>query len=172
MTVEPVTTPTAGGPPQEPTASSSMPAVQRGLLASAALIAVVTVVARVIGFGRWLAFSGGVGSNAVGAAYSTANLLPNVLYEVVAGGALAGAVVPLLAGPLARHDRADLNRIVSALIGWVLVVLVPMSVVLALLAGPLSKVLVEEGTPGSGNSWPGWWPCSRRRWPCTASVWC
>ncbi|MDP9828357.1 murein biosynthesis integral membrane protein MurJ [Kineosporia succinea] len=143
-----MTTPTAGGPPQEPTASSSMPAVQRGLLASAALIAVVTVVARVIGFGRWLAFSGGVGSNAVGAAYSTANLLPNVLYEVVAGGALAGAVVPLLAGPLARHDRADLNRIVSALIGWVLVVLVPMSVVLALLAGPLSKVLVEEGTPG------------------------
>jgi putative peptidoglycan lipid II flippase len=126
---------------QEPGAAAP---VGRGLLASAALIAAVTAVARVIGFGRWLAFSHSVGADCVGTAYSAANVLPNVLYEVVAGGALASAVVPLLAGPLSRGSREEASRIVSALIGWVLVVLVPLSVVLALLAVPLSKVLVED----------------------------
>ncbi|GLY32394.1 lipid II flippase MurJ [Kineosporia sp. NBRC 101731] len=137
-------TPVPGTPPP----ASSAGSVGRGLLASAALIAAVTVVARVVGFGRWLSFSTGVGSYGVGEAYSSANLLPNVLYEVVAGGALASAVVPLLAGPLARGNRVEIDRIVSALIGWVLVVLVPLSVVLALLAGPLSKVLVDGDIDG------------------------
>nr|WP_269327838.1 lipid II flippase MurJ [Kineosporia mesophila] len=95
-----------------------------------------------------MSFSSGVGVSDVGSAYSSANLLPNVLYEVVAGGALASAVVPLLAGPLTRGNRAEIDRIVSALIGWVLVVLVPLSAVLALLAGPLSKVLVNGNIDG------------------------
>src|SRR5699024_4856353 len=37
------------------------------------------------------------GAGDVGTAYSTANLLPNVLFEVVAGGALAAGVGPLTA---------------------------------------------------------------------------
>ncbi len=131
-------------PPVEARAGS----VGRGLLASAALIAAVTAVARVIGFGRWLAFSHSVGADCVGSAYSAANVLPNVLYEVVAGGALASAVVPLLAGPLSRGARDEVSRVVSALIGWVLVVLVPLSLLLAVLSGPLSKHLVGETCPG------------------------
>lgn len=118
-------------------------------LATAALgVAVVTVAARVVGFGRWLVFSGSVGSTCVGEAYATANLLPNVIFEVAAGGALAGAVVPLLAGPLGRGalGRADADRIASALLGWALLVLVPMALLLAALAGPLADLLV--GGPG------------------------
>ncbi|MBT0772548.1 hypothetical protein KIH74_26620 [Kineosporia sp. J2-2] len=134
------------------TAPSSTPSsVGRGLLASAALIAAVTAVSRVVGFGRWLGFAADVGYHCVGTAYSSANTLPNVLYEVVAGGALASAVVPLLAGPLARADREQVDRIVSALIGWVLVVLVPVSALLAVLAVPLSKVLVDDDPRCAGQ---------------------
>lgn len=115
-----------------------------GLLASAALIAAVTAVARVVGFGRWLVFSTQVGAACVGDAYTRANTVPNLLYEVVAGGALTGAVVPLLAGPLSRGERAEVDRIVSALISWVLVVLVPISALLALAAGPLAGLLVDD----------------------------
>jgi putative peptidoglycan lipid II flippase len=124
--------------------------VGAGLIASAAMIAAITVVARVVGFGRWVVFSGNVGATCIGAAYTSANLLPNVLFEVAAGGALAGAVVPLLAGPISRAaaGRPDVDRIASAVISWTLLVLVPVSLLLAAFAGPLSRLLIHEACPG------------------------
>jgi putative peptidoglycan lipid II flippase len=116
--------------------------VLTGIAGAATLIAVITVVSRVVGFGRWLVFSNSVGATCVGQAYSTANQLPNVLFEVVAGGALAGAVIPLLAGPLARSDRRDVDRIASALLTWTVAALLPLSVLVALLAGPLTDLLL------------------------------
>jgi putative peptidoglycan lipid II flippase len=106
------------------------------------VVAVVTLLARVVGFGRWLVFSRTVSAQCVGDAYATANVLPNVLYEVVAGGALAAAVVPLLAGPLSRGDRAVADRTASALLTWAVVLLLPASLLLALLAGPLADALL------------------------------
>lgn len=118
-----------------------------GTVAGAAtMIAALTVLSRVIGFGRWLAQNYAVGDTAIGDAYATANTLPNVLYEVAAGGALAGAVIPLLAGPLAAHLRRDVDRISSALLTWALIVLVPIAVVLALLAEPIVAAL--PSSPG------------------------
>lgn len=76
--------------------------VLSGLAGAAALISVVTVVSRLLGFARTLAFTGNVGITAAGDAYAWANTLPNVLFEVAAGGALAGALIPVLAAPLAR----------------------------------------------------------------------
>jgi len=118
-------------------------------LASAALlVTVVTLASRIVGFGRWLAQGAWLGSDGVGTVFNSANQLPNLLFEVAAGGALAGAVVPLLAGPLgralaadARQDaesaRAQASRSASALLGWALVVLVPLAALMALLARPI-----------------------------------
>ena len=83
----------------------------------------------------------------VGAVFNSANPLPNVLFEVAAGGALAGAVVPVLAGPLSRaactsdgtrRPRTS-TRIASALLGWTLVVLVPLAGLMALAGAPASS---------------------------------
>ncbi len=112
-----------------------------GIAGAATLIAVLTVLSRVLGFGRWLVQAGTVQAGAVGDAYNSANLLPNVLYEVVAGGALAGAIIPLLAGPLARKIRGEVNQISSALMTWALAVLIPMAVALTLLARPIARAL-------------------------------
>jgi putative peptidoglycan lipid II flippase len=116
------------------------------LLGSAVLIAGVTLVARATGFGRWLVFSHEVSAQCVGNAYSTANQVPNVLFEVAAGGALAGAVVPLLAAPLARglDGRKDVDAIASALLTWAFLVLLPLSLLVAMLAGPLTDALLGE----------------------------
>lgn len=122
-------------------------ALTGGIAGAAAMIAVVTVVSRIAGFGRTVVQSSEVGATALGDAYNTANLLPNVLFEVAAGGALAGAVVPLLAAPLARSMRSEVDRIASALLGWCLVVLVPLAVLLALLARPLAQLLLGDAPP-------------------------
>jgi putative peptidoglycan lipid II flippase len=70
---------------------------------AAALIGVITAVARVVGFGRQLVFAHTVGSTCLGTAYATANQVPNIIYDIVLGGALTSAVVPVLAGAAARR---------------------------------------------------------------------
>ena len=115
-----------------------------GVFAAAGLIAVVTLAARVFGFGRWLVFSQSVGTTCVGSVYQAANQLPNVVFEVAAGGALAAVVVPIIAGQLARKDHAAATQTASAMLTWALTVLVPLSILLAAAAAPVSTLLVDS----------------------------
>lgn len=114
---------------------------------AAVLITVVTLASRVVGFGRWLAQAHYVGTDGVDAPLNAANLLPNVLFEIAAGGALTGAVVPLLSGFLVRGDRANASRTASALLGWTVVVLVPVGALMALLADPLAEYVLRLHDP-------------------------
>ena len=115
-----------------------------GVFAAAGLIAVVTLVARVFGFGRWLVFSQSVGTTCVGSVYQAANQLPNVVFEVAAGGALAAVVVPIIAGQLARQNTAEVARTASVMLTWALAVLVPLSILVAISARQLSTFLVDD----------------------------
>jgi putative peptidoglycan lipid II flippase len=130
-----------------PRAGSAAP----GVFAAAGLIAAVTLAARVFGFGRWLVFSQSVGTTCVGSVYQAANQLPNVVFEVAAGGALAAVVVPIIAGQLARADHAGATQTASAMLTWTLTVLVPLSILLAAAAGPLSTLMVD-GQRCSGST--------------------
>ncbi|WP_328698662.1 murein biosynthesis integral membrane protein MurJ, partial [Cellulomonas citrea] len=116
----------------------------RGLAGAAAMIAVVTAASRVLGLVRWLVQAHSVGAKAIGEAYTAANTVPNVLFEAAAGGALSGAVIPVLAEPIERGDRGGVQRIVSATLGWTLLVLVPLGLVLALAAGPVAQLLTPD----------------------------
>lgn len=119
--------------------------VLAGVAGAAGSIALLTVISRVLGFGRWVAQSATVGPTVTGDAYAAANLLPNVLYEVVAGGALAGVVVPLLAAPIAKKLRGQVDDVASALLTWALIVLVPLGILVALLARPIAALLPDPG---------------------------
>jgi len=116
-----------------------------GLAGAAALVAGITVASRVAGFARWFVQSFSVGATSTGSVYNTANLVPNVLFEIVAGGALASVIVPLLASPLARGLRADIDRIASALLTWALAALIPTAVLVAVFARPIVSRLM--GSP-------------------------
>ncbi|MBM2623759.1 virulence factor MviN [Actinoplanes sp. LDG1-06] len=108
---------------------------------AAALITVLTVLARIAGFGRTFVFLHTVGHENLGDIYNAANTIPNIVFELVAGGALASLVVPLLAGAVAAGDRERVSAVSSALLTWVLLLLVPMAVLVALLAGPIAGLL-------------------------------
>ena len=120
--------------------------VARGMAGAAALIAALTVLARLAGFGRTLVFTNTVGADSTGDTYLAANNVPNIVFEVVAGGALAGLVVPMLAGGIAAGDREQVRRTASALLGWTLLLLVPLAVLLALLAEPIARLLLAGGS--------------------------
>jgi len=67
----------------------------------------------------------------------------------VLGGALAGIMVPVLAGPAERsaadpQAARDTRRISSALLTWTVLLLAPVSVILALAANPVISVLIPH----------------------------
>jgi putative peptidoglycan lipid II flippase len=109
---------------------------------AAALIAGLTVLARLAGFGRTLAFTNTVGAGSTGDTYVAANTVPNIVFEVVAGGALASLVVPMLAVGLAAGDREQVRATASALLGWTLLVLTPLAGLVAVLREPIAALLL------------------------------
>ncbi|SCG49358.1 murein biosynthesis integral membrane protein MurJ [Micromonospora halophytica] len=117
------------------------------LAGAAALIAVLTVVARLAGFGRTAVFTWVVQRSDLGGMYVIANTVPNIIFEIVAGGALASLVVPLLAGPVAAGDRRVVAATTGALLTWTLTLLVPLAALVALLADPIVAVISDARTP-------------------------
>ncbi|MEV4539430.1 lipid II flippase MurJ [Asanoa sp. NPDC049518] len=114
---------------------------------AAGLIGGLTVLSRVAGFGRTAVLGWFVGSTVLGTAYVTANTVPNIIFEIVAGGALAALVVPLLAGAVSAGDRRTEAGTVAALLTWTLTALVPLAVAVVLLAGPIIDGLTGDLSP-------------------------
>ncbi len=138
------------------TEPASRPTRAQTVASAALLITAVTLASRVVGFGRWLAQGWAIGTDGLGDPFNTANMLPNILFEVAAGGALAGAIIPLVAGPLSRaaftaagteEARAVASRNASALLGWTLAVLVPLGAVVAVFARPIAVELLNVRQP-------------------------
>lgn len=111
---------------------------RRAALGAAGGVAGLTLVSRALGFLRWIVQATTVGAGTVAGAYATANQVPNVLYEVVVGGALAATVVPLLAAPISAGRSHAVERTASALLWLVLLVLTPLAIILAAGAGQIA----------------------------------
>ncbi len=135
-----------------------------GLVGAAGLVAAVTLLARIAGLARYLVFGTSIGAGPVGTAYSSANLLPNILFEVAAGGALAATVIPLVATTLAHPNQRPAHDVetsapkrtrgawtatdqtMSALLTWMLALLIPLAAIMDMCAGPLSRLVLGTGT--------------------------
>ena len=121
-----------------------MRAAPRLLLGAAGGLALVTLASRAVGAARVAVLARTLGTSCVGDVYTAANAVPNVVFELVAGGALAALVVPVLAGPVAVGDRATASRTASALLTWTVALLVPVAVVGALAAPQLVRALLGD----------------------------
>lgn len=118
-----------------------------GIAGAAGLIAVMTLFSRIVGVGRIFVFADAVRAKGVGEVYQTVNALPNVLFEVAAGGILAAVAVPLIASRIGAGDRDHADRVASVLLTWALATLVPAAIVLFLAAPALSGLMVDDFDP-------------------------
>jgi putative peptidoglycan lipid II flippase len=110
------------------------------------------VLARIAGFGRTVVYGRTVGAGCVGDVYTTANIVPNIIFDVVAGGTLSALVVPILAPALAVEGRQAASRILSGLLTWIVLVMAVVAAAIATLAGPLTHLLLGHGQcPGAGG---------------------
>jgi putative peptidoglycan lipid II flippase len=118
----------------------------QGIARGAALIAALTVLSRLMGLVRTVVFSQSVGAGCLGTAYVTAYQVPNLIYELILGGALTSAMVPVLARSAERADddaseRERVSQITSALLTWSFILLVPLTIGIAAAARPIAEVL-------------------------------
>jgi putative peptidoglycan lipid II flippase len=117
-----------------------------GIARGAAIVAGLTLLSRMFGLVRTLVFSQTVGASCLGTAYVTASQVPNLVYELVLGGALTSAMVPVLARSAERAavdpaEKARVGQITSALLTWSVVILVPVSLVIGAAARPVASLL-------------------------------
>jgi putative peptidoglycan lipid II flippase len=136
MTEPSTAAPTSAGAERGTTAAG-------GIATAAASIAAVAIVARLVGLARVFVMSNVLGTTNLGDTYLTANKLPNILFDIVAGGALASAVVPVLARPIASGNDEETSHTASAMLTWALLLLTPVAVVGMLASRPLMSLMLS-----------------------------
>ena len=117
-----------------------------GIARGAAIVAGLTILSRILGLVRTLVFSQTIGASCLGTAYVTANQVPDLLYQLILGGALTSAMVPVLARAAERADadpaeKARVGQITSALLTWTVVITVPLVLAIVAAAGPVASLL-------------------------------
>ena len=95
---------------------------------SAGLMTVLTIVSRVTGFIRTWAMAAAIGMSLLSSSYQVANNLPNMLYELVMGGMLVTAFLPVYMGVRREQGREASNEYVGNQLGILLLLLGGISV--------------------------------------------
>ena len=104
----------------------------------------VTALSRAAGFVRVLVIMAVLGTNDLGDAFQAANLLSNVLFELLAAGALSAVLVPTFVQLLDQGDQEAAEEVAGRVLGVALMVLGAVTVV-GILASPLLARLLTAG---------------------------
>jgi putative peptidoglycan lipid II flippase len=105
---------------------------------------IATALSRSIGFVRVLVVAAVLGTTYLGNAYQSTNSVSNVLFELIAAGALSAVLVPTFVDLLDRDDAARAEHLAGRLLGLALVVLGVVTVV-GVVAAPWLAGLLTRG---------------------------
>jgi len=98
------------------TAGTEGPAIATPTIArSTAIMSASTALSRVTGFVRTWAIAFALGVTPLAASYGVANNIPNMIYELVAGGILSSLFIPIFLERWERDSREDAWRFASSL---------------------------------------------------------
>ena len=117
----------------------------RRLLNASLLVAVFFGLDKIVALGRQVLIARYFGLNPVLDAYNTANNLPDLLFALISGGALAMAFIPVLSETLNRDGRAAAWRLFSLVVNLAFVVTAAGAALLALNPLFLVRLVVVPG---------------------------
>ena len=105
--------------------TSTRPDEARGQIArAAALVLFAFIISNIIGLGQQLVMSQYFGTSEALDSYNAANRLTELLFNLVAGGALGSAFIPMFTGMLTRKDLKGAWKLASGVINVVTIALV------------------------------------------------
>ena len=109
------------------------------------------LLSNLVGVVRGMVITGAFGTSADLDSFNAANRIAEMLFNLVAGGALGSAFIPIFTGFLTREDRPGAWRLASGVVNLVLIVLVLISVLAWVFAPQIVAdglfVLVPESDP-------------------------
>jgi len=117
----------------------------RQLVTSTGIVMFFFIISRVLGLVREIAISYQFGTSSALDAYIAAFRIPDLLFNLVAGGALASAFIPPFTKLLAVGDTRGSWRLATQVINLVFVIVAALSLVAAIFAEPLVRLTVGVG---------------------------
>ena len=79
-------------------------------------------------------------------AFIAALTIPDLVFQILAGGAVGSAFIPVFMGYFSRDDHEGAWRLTGQVMTMALIITVPALIVLALPARPLTEIIVPAGT--------------------------
>ena len=108
----------------------------------------VTMVSRVGGFVRVLVIAAVLGTTYLGNTFEATNSVSNVLFELLAAGALSAVLVPTFVTLVDAGNDAEADRLANGLLGYALAAMGAITVA-ALVFSPLLARLLSSGAPNA-----------------------
>lgn len=112
---------------------------------STLIVAVFFGLEKALGFVRQVITARQFGLSPELDAFNAANNLPDLLFALISGGALAIAFIPVLSETLQKQDRSAAWDLFSRIANLVFLVTGSIALILALLAGPIVRGVVSPG---------------------------
>ncbi len=124
----------------------------RQIARAAGVVMIAFIISNLVGVVRGMVITRAFGTSANLDSFNAANRITELLFNLMAGGALGSAFIPLFTGFLTRKDRKGAWRLASGVVNVVVIVLVAASVLVWVFAPWLVEnglfVLVPETDPG------------------------
>jgi len=117
----------------------------RQLARSTLIVMIAFGVAKVISLGQTVIIANVFGVGAEWDAFVSANRIPELIFTLIAGGALSHAFIPIFSGYLARDDKDGAWKVASHVINFIFMVTFAVSLVVFLVAPWLVENVVSPG---------------------------
>jgi putative peptidoglycan lipid II flippase len=130
---------------------SSSPDAPRSITRSAAVVMIGLVLSQIVGLLKSVVVARAFGTGSGYDSFVAANRLPEFLFNLMAGGALASAFIPTYTAFLVADKRKEADRLASAVGSLVFILLGAGSVLCMLLAPPLVRYVIAPGYTDPGQ---------------------
>lgn len=130
-----------------PPPSAPRPQREAGLVRSAGILGLGNIASRVIGLAREAIAANLFGSTGPYSAFVIASAVPTMIYDLLVGGALSAALVPVFSEYARPERRAELARVAGTILTVIALIMVLVLALLELLAGPLANLLGDFADP-------------------------
>ncbi len=118
---------------------------ERQIARAATQVVALFVLSKALGLAREMVIGASFGTQAAYDAYLAAATIPDILFTLIAGGALGSAFIPTFAGYFARDDSQGGWRLASGVINLLLVTLTAMGVLAWLTAPFIVRTVLVPG---------------------------
>lgn len=121
----------------------------RQIARAAGTVMVAFALSNLIGLVRQILVSRAFGTGTAIDSFYAASTYPDLIFSLVAGGALSSAFIPTFTGILVKDDRDGAWKLASSVINLILLVLIALSLISAILAPQIIRYILAPDFPPS-----------------------